>query len=571
MSEKWIDEMDESRRTGSFFIFITGGIMSSLGKGIASASIGTLLQARGYAVRMKKLDPYINVDPGTMSPYKHGEVFVMGDGCEADLDFGHYERFTGLQCTANDSLTTGKIYEKVLAQERRGDYLGSDIQVIPHITNEIKRFIMDGHELVDFTICEIGGTVGDIEGLPYIEAIRQLRIDLGVFRIACIHLTYLPYLKTSEELKTKPTQHSVKLLQSMGVQPDIILCRSEKDINDDIKTKLSMFCNVKKENIVAALDVENIYLVPHKYHLAGLDRQVCDHFGLLDQKLEKLVEENIKEKWVNIEHAICTPSKTVRIAVVGKYTKLKDAYISLSQAINHGAIANEARVEIYFVDAKKSSQNLEDELCNVSGILVPGGFDSSGVEGKITAIKFARENKIPFLGICLGLQLAVIEACRNVAGVKDATSREFSDEGEIVIDFMNSWESDGLAEFRLPSDNKGGTMRLGSYRCKISGDSLAYKIYGATEITERHRHRFEVNIKKYRELFEIAGLKFSGMSMDGLLPEIVERRFHPFFIATQAHPEFQSHPFAPHPLFTSFIKAAINYSTIPLFQCAPQC
>jgi CTP synthase len=557
--------MDETKKVHSLFIFITGGIMSSLGKGIASASLGTLLQSRGYSVRMKKLDPYINVDPGTMSPYKHGEVFVMEDGCEADLDFGHYERFTGVKCTANDSLTTGKIYEKVLAQERRGDYLGSDIQVIPHITNEIKRFIMDGHERVDFTICEIGGTVGDIEGLPYIEAIRQLKIDLGASRVACIHLTYLPYLKTSEELKTKPTQHSVKLLQSMGVQPDIILCRSEKDISDEIKNKLSMFCNVKKENVVAALDVENIYLVPNKYHLAGLDRQVCDHFGLLDPKLEEQAEEKINKKWVNLEHAIYTPSKTVRIAIVGKYTKLKDAYISLSQAINHGAIANDARVDIDWVDAKKNPQDLEDRLRRVSGILVPGGFDSGGMEGKIAAIKFARENEVPFFGICFGLQLAVIEICRNVVGVENATSREFSDDGEIVIDFMDSWESNGLLESRLPSDNKGGTMRLGSYICKIAENTLAHRIYGTTEITERHRHRFEVNIKKYRELFGKAGLKFSGMSMDGLLPEIMELQSHPFFIATQAHPEFQSHPFAPHPLFTAFLEAAIHNSMEPLF------
>ncbi|MDR1334671.1 MAG: CTP synthase [Holosporaceae bacterium] len=544
----------------SLFIFITGGIMSSLGKGIASASIGALLQARGYFVRMKKLDPYINVDPGTMSPHKHGEVFVMEDGCEADLDFGHYERFTGLRCTAKDSLTTGKIYEKVLAQERRGDYLGSDIQVIPHITNEIKRFVMEGHELADFTICEIGGTVGDIEGLPYIEAIRQIKIDLGISRVACIHLTYLPYLKTSGELKTKPTQHSVKLLQSMGVQPDIILCRSEKDISDEIKTKLSMFCNVKKKNVVEALDMENIYLIPNKYHLAGLDRQVCDHFDLLDPELETQAEKEIHEKWVALEHAISVPSKTVRITIVGKYTKLKDAYISLSQALNHGAIANDARVEIDWVDAKKNLQDLENELGSAAGILVPGGFDSSGVEGKIAAIKFARENMIPFFGICFGLQLAVIEACRHVAGIANATSREFSDEGEIVIDFMDSWESNGLMESRLPSDNKGGTMRLGSYRCKIIENTLAHKIYGITEITERHRHRFEVNIKKYRKLFEKAGLEFSGMSLDGLLPEIMERRSHPFFLATQAHPEFQSHPFAPHPLFKAFLKAAIQHS-----------
>lgn len=534
--------------------------MSSLGKGIASASIGTLLQARGYSVRMKKLDPYINVDPGTMSPYKHGEVFVMEDGCEADLDFGHYERFTGVQCTADDSLTTGKVYEKVLLQERRGDYLGSDVQVIPHITNEIKNFIMAGHERVDFTICEIGGTVGDIEGLPYIEAIRQLKISLGSAGAACVHLTYLPYMKTSEELKTKPTQHSVKLLQSMGVQPDIILCRCEKEVSDEIKAKLSMFCNVKKENVVEALDAESIYLIPRRYHLAGLDRQVCVHFGLETPELEERAEVKICEKWGAVEHAIRMPSKAVKIAVVGKYTKLKDAYISLSQAICHGGIAHDARVEIDWVDAGMDQRDIENRLRAASGVLVPGGFDISGAEGKIAAIKFAREKKIPFFGICFGLQLAVIESCRNVGGATSATSREFSDNGEMVIDFMDKWELNGTIEARNPSGAKGGTMRLGSYLCKISVGTLAHKIYAATETTERHRHRFEVNIKKYKELFAKADLHFSGMSADGLLPEIVERRDHPFFIATQAHPEFKSHPFAPHPLFSSFIKAAIDHS-----------
>lgn len=534
--------------------------MSSLGKGIASASIGTLLQARGYSVRMKKLDPYINVDPGTMSPYKHGEVFVMEDGCEADLDFGHYERFTGIQCTADDSLTTGKVYEKVLLQERRGDYLGSDVQVVPHVTNEIKNFIMAGHECVDFTICEIGGTVGDIEGLPYIEAIRQLKISLGPDKAACVHLTYLPYMKTSEELKTKPTQHSVKLLQGMGVQPDIILCRCEKKVSDEIKTKLSMFCNVNRENIVEALDAESIYFIPRRYHLAGLDRQVCIHFGLETPELEEQTEAKIRERWGSVEHAIRTPSKTVKIAVVGKYTKLKDAYISLSQAICHGGIANDARVEIDWVDASADQRDIENRLLAVSGVLAPGGFDISGAEGKIAAIKFAREKKIPFLGICFGLQLAVIESCRNVGGATNATSREFSDDGKIVIDFMDKWELNGTIEARNPSGAKGGTMRLGSYRCKISADTLAHKIYATTETAERHRHRFEVNIKKYNELFAKAGLHFSGMSADGLLPEIVERQDHPFFIATQAHPEFKSHPFAPHPLFSSFIKAAIDCS-----------
>ena len=532
--------------------------MSSLGKGIAAASIGTLLQAHGYTIRMKKLDPYINVDPGTMSPYKHGEVFVMGDGCEADLDFGHYERFTDLKCSANDSLTTGKVYEKVLNKERKGDYLGSDIQVIPHITNEIKEFIKSGSEEVDFTICEIGGTVGDIEGLPYIEAIRQLTIELGKSKTICVHLTYLPYMKAAEELKTKPTQHSVKQLQSMGVQPDIIMCRSEKNLNDEIKSKLSMFCSVKKENVIPALDAENIYLIPNQYHMEGLDRQICEHFGILNSELEKAAAKKINEKWVSLEHAICEPSKSVKIAVIGKYTKLKDAYISLSQAIIHGGFANDAKVDVEWIDAEEDLNDIEKKLRTVSGILVPGGFSSRGIDGKIAAIKFARENKIPFLGICLGLQLAVIESCRNIAGIKNATSREFSDDGEIVIDFMDSWEVNGLIESRSLDGDKGASMRLGNYKCHLSPDSLAKKIYGYSEITERHRHRFEVNLEKYKDIFEKAGIEFSGMSIDGKLPEMIERTDHPYFIATQAHPEFKSRPFAPHPLFDSFIKAALK-------------
>jgi CTP synthase len=532
--------------------------MSSLGKGIAAASIGALLQDRGYSVRMKKLDPYINIDPGTMSPYKHGEVFVMGDGCEADLDFGHYERFTDIKCSANDSLTTGQVYKKVLSKERRGDYLGSDVQVIPHITDEIKKFIVDGHEKVDFTICEIGGTVGDIEGLPYIEAIRQLIIEIGKAKSVCVHLTYLPYMKLTEELKTKPTQHSVKQLQSMGVQPDIILCRSEKEINDEVKSKLSMFCNVKKDNVVSGLDAENIYLIPNRYHLAGLDRQICDHFGVLNSKSEDETEKRIVQRWVSLEHAILSPSKSTKIAIVGKYIKMKDAYISLSQAIIHGGFANDARVEVEWVDAREDFEKIISKLREVSGVLVPGGFDSAGAEGKIASIQFARENKIPFLGICLGLQLAVVELCRNVAGVKNATSREFSDDGEMVIDFMNNWEMNGVTESRSRSGNKGGTMRLGNYRCKIAEGTLVHKIYGASDVIERHRHRFEVNIKKYGDIFQKASIVFSGMSADGTLPEILELTDHPFFIATQAHPEFRSRPFAPHPLFRAFVKAAIG-------------
>jgi CTP synthase len=543
----------------SKFVFVTGGVMSSLGKGIASASIGSLLQARGFKISLKKMDPYINVDSGTMSPYKHGEVFVLHDGCEVDLDFGHYERFTGINCSTNDALTTGKVYERVLTKERKGDYLGSDVQVIPHITNEIKEFITKNHELVDFTICEIGGTIGDIEGLPYIEAVRQLMIELGKNETVNVHLTYLPYIKTAEELKTKPTQHSVKQLQSMGVQPDIILCRSVMKVNDQVKAKLSMFCNVKKENVIPALDAENIYIIPKTYHLAGLDRQICDHFGILNQESEQAVKKEIEEKWTTLEHAIFSPSKLAKIAVVGKYIKLKDAYFSLSQALSHGGFANDAKVEIDWIDAKECSINeIKDRLNKVFGVLVPGGFDSGGVDNKLLAIKFARENKIPFLGICFGLQLAVIEACRNVAGVKDATSREFSETGIHVVDFMDKWESENSTESRILSGEKGGTMRLGNYRCKIIEGSLAHKIYGTIEIDERHRHRFEVRSDVYKDVFDKAGLIFSGMSIDGLLPEIVERQNHPFFIATQAHPEFTSRPFAPHPLFVAFIKAALD-------------
>jgi CTP synthase len=541
----------------SRFVFVMGGVMSSLGKGIASATIGALLQARGFRIRMKKMDPYINVDPGTMNPYRHGEVFVMDDGCEADLDFGHYERFTDVKCSSSDSLTTGKVYQRVLKKERRGDYLGSDIQVIPHVTDEIKKFITNDSKDVDFTICEVGGTVGDIEGQPYIEAIRQLSMELGQSRAMRVHLTYLPYLKLTEELKTKPAQRSVKDLQSMGLQPDLILCRSEKPVSDEIKAKLAMFCSVKKENIIDALDAENIYLVPCRYHAAGLDKQICEHFGI-GKKSEEKVEEKIDKKWKSLEKVILSPSNTVKIAVVGKYAKLKDAYISLSQAICHGGFANDAKVEIEWIDAREDFSDIENKLRKVDGILVPGGFGSDGADCKIAAIKFARENKIPFLGICLGLQLAVVESCRNVAGFKEATSREFSETGEFVIDFMNSWESNGVKESRSRDENKGGTMRLGNYGCKIAEGTLAYSIYKSSEINERHRHRFEVNIEKYKDVFDKAGLAFSGMSTDGTLPEIVERRDHPFFIAMQAHPEFKSRPFAPHPIFAAFIKAALE-------------
>ena len=532
--------------------------MSSLGKGIAASSIGALLQLRGYSIKMKKLDPYINIDPGTMSPYKHGEVFVMEDGCEADLDFGHYERFTGICCSSKDSLTTGRVYQKVLDKERHGDYLGSDIQVIPHITNEIKEFILRNSDDIDFTICEIGGTVGDIEGLPYIETLRQLSIELGKSKTMCIHLTFLPFIRVAEELKTKPTQHSVKQLQSMGVQPDILLCRSEKPLPDEIKSKLAMFCNVDKDNVMAALDANNIYLIPNQYHLEGLDKQICKHFGLSNDRMEKQVDEAIKNKWSKLTDIILNPRKTVKIAVIGKYTKLKDAYISLTQAIAHAGYANEAKVEISWINAEDEPDTIEKKLSEVSGIIVPGGFSSRGIDGKLLAIKYARENKIPFLGICLGLQLAVIESCRNVAGVTNATSREFSKSGTFVIDFMKNWTtSKDSIESREEDGAKGGTMRLGSYECKIAENSLAFEVYGKKLITERHRHRYEVNYEEYKDIITKSGLVISGTSTDGKLPEIIERKDHPFFIATQAHPEFKSSPLSAHPLFSSLIKAAI--------------
>ncbi|MBR1480113.1 MAG: CTP synthase [Alphaproteobacteria bacterium] len=544
----------------SHFIFVTGGVMSSLGKGIAASCIGALLQLRGYSVKMKKLDPYINVDPGTMSPYKHGEVFVMDDGCEADLDFGHYERFTGITCSGADSLTTGRIYEQVLAKERRGDYLGSDIQVIPHITTEIKAFILRNTDGVDFTICEIGGTVGDIEGLPYIETLRQLSIEMGKQRTMRIHLTFLPYIKVAEELKTKPTQHSVRQLQSMGVQPDILLCRSECSLPEDVKSKLSMFCNVEKSNVIAALDADNIHLIPTQYHAEGLDRQICRHFGINTNASDEKIEFAMNERWGTLRRAILHPHKITKIAVIGKYTKLKDAYISLTQALSHAGFENDAKIEITWINAEDDPDDMERALSQVAGILVPGGFSSRGTEGKIFAIKYARENRVPFLGICLGLQLAVIEGCRNVAGLTDATSREFLEDGETgscVIDLMKSWTGADKVEHRDEHSDKGGTMRLGSYPCKIALGTLAFDVYKREEIAERHRHRYEVNVEEYADAIERAGIFISGTSLDGKLPEIIERKGHPFFIATQPHPEFKSRPFSPHPLFCRFIRAAL--------------
>lgn len=532
--------------------------MSSLGKGIAASCIGALLRARNFSIRMKKLDPYINIDPGTMSPNKHGEVFVMEDGCEADLDFGHYERFTDTTCSAGDSITTGKIYEKVIAKERRGDYLGSDIQIVPHITNEIKYFITRECNNVDFTICEIGGTVGDIESFPFTESIRQLSLELGKEKIICIHLTYLPFVKTAGELKTKPTQHSVKQLQSVGVQPDILLCRSEIEIPDDIKEKMAMFCNVKKENVITALDAENIYLIPHQYHKEHLDKRIYEHFKIPVED-ERSIDEKISSKWGRLTKLIRNPSKMIKIAVIGKYTKLQDAYISLTQAIMHGGFANDVRVEIDWVNADDDHSTIVKRLAKVGGVIIPGGFSVRGTDGKLEAIKFARENAIPFLGICLGMQLAVIEACRNVAGIHSATSREFSNEGEMVVDLMESWDNSGETKIRESSENKGGTMRLGKHDCLLTHGSKAKKIYnGADMVSERHRHRFEISLQSWGSVLEKAGIMVSGVSRDGRRVEIIERNDHPFFIATQSHPEFESRPFAPHPLFSSFIESILQ-------------
>lgn len=538
------------------FIFVTGGVMSSVGKGIASASIGTLLQSRGFSIRFKKLDPYINVDCGTMNPYRHGEVFVMSDGGEADLDFGHYERFTEVESTEKDSITTGKIYSTVLSRERHGYYLGSDVQVVPHVTDLIKEVITYKCEEVDFTICEVGGTIGDIEGLPYIEALRQLKLELDPSQIIFVHLTYLPFIKTSGELKTKPTQHSVRSLQSLGIQPDILLCRSEQPIPQDIKKKISMFCNVKYENVIEALDAENIYFIPKMFHNGGLDRQICEHFGL--EKDSALAEKNIEQKWGAVENAIKSANEKVRIAVVGKYVKMKDAYISVCQAIGHAGFANGVKVEVDWIDTENDFEDIVKILKGAQGIIVPGGFGVKGVENKIKVIQYARENKIPYLGICFGMQLAVIESCRHVGNVEDATSREFGDPGTCVVDFMKNWSAGDKIEERNTNDQIGGTMRLGNYDCVLQQGTLAFDIYKKDKIVERHRHRYEVNLKQYKDLFERCGIVFSGMSLNGEVPEVMERKDHPFFIAVQFHPEFKSHPFNVHPLFYNFIKATLK-------------
>ena len=538
------------------FIFITGGVVSSLGKGLASASIAATLQGRGFKVRLRKLDPYLNVDPGTMSPYQHGEVFVTDDGTEADLDLGHYERFSGVAATKNDSITTGKIYQRVIDKERHGEYLGATIQVVPHVTNEIKSFILSNLTDEDFVLCEIGGTVGDIEGQPYLEAIRQVAYELGRDRVMFVHLTLLPFIPTAGELKTKPTQHSVKKLQEYGIQPDMLLCRSQMAIPENEKRKLALFCNVREENVIAALDVSNIYQVPLAYSKEGMDSAVCRHFGIPCDKPADL------SKWEQIIETIKKPEGEVTVAVVGKYTQLLEAYKSLHEAIKHGGIANHYQVRIKWIDSEKlETEPAGNYLNDVNAIIVPGGFGQRGTAGKIEAIKYAREHKIPFLGICFGMQMAVIETMRNVCGVKNANTTEFDPDCEPVVGLMTEWDKDGSKEVRHKDGDLGGTMRLGAYPCKLAQGSKAAAVYGAENITERHRHRYEVNLK-YEDMLKQGGMIVSGKSPDGKLPEIVERPDHPWFIAVQFHPELKSKPFAPHPLFVSLIKAAIDNSRL---------
>lgn len=538
------------------FVFITGGVVSSLGKGLASAALGSLLQARGYKVRLRKLDPYLNVDPGTMSPTQHGEVFVTDDGAETDLDLGHYERFTGVHAKKSDNVTTGKIYSDVLARERRGDYLGATIQVIPHVTNAIKDFVLSDITDEDFILCEIGGTVGDIESLPFLEAIRQLGNELGREKSCFLHVTLLPYISVADELKTKPTQHSVKELQSVGIQPDILLCRTPMDIPAEQRAKIGQFCNVRPEAVINGRDAKSIYHVPLMYHEEGLDMEICRHFDL------PLNEPDLSV-WRNIGDTILNPEGEVNIAIVGKYVSLLDSYKSLAEALVHGGLSNKVKVNLNWVDSEDVEQS--DDISHILGdsdaILIPGGFGERGSKGKIESITYAREKNIPFLGICFGMQMAVVEAARNLAGLADANSTEFGPTEVPLVGLMTEWTRGNEVEKRSGSDDLGGTMRLGAYDCILEKDSLASKLYGKSDIQERHRHRYEVNVN-YREQLENVGLHFSGLSPDGVLPEIVERRDHPFFIAVQFHPELKSKPFDPHPLFRGFISAAKQRSRL---------
>ena len=531
------------------YVFVTGGVVSSLGKGLSSASLAALLQLRGYKVRIRKLDPYLNVDPGTMNPFQHGEVFVTDDGAETDLDIGHYERFTGISATKSDNITTGGIYSDIIKKERKGDYLGGTVQVVPHVTDRIKKFISHKVKTEDFIICEIGGTVGDIESLPFLEAIRQFSNDIGKKNSLFIHLTLVPYLKASGELKTKPTQHSVKELRSLGIQPDIIICRSEKSIPKNERKKISLFCNVDLENVIETIDVKTIYEAPISFYKEKLDDRVLSYFKIKSRKKPNL------EKWKKITSNVLNPKKDVNIGIIGKYVNLKDAYKSLDEALAHGGISNNLKVNLTRIDSEKLKVNdLKTLLKDVSGVLIPGGFGKRGSEGKIAAIKYARLNNIPFFGICFGMQMAVIEAARNLLNIKNASTSEFGNNCTPVVGLLEEWQK-GEKLFKGSEKNLGGTMRLGLYDAVLKNNSLISKIYNMKKISERHRHRYEVNIK-YKSEFEKKGLIFSALSPDGTLPEIVELKSHPWFVGVQFHPEFKSRPFTPHPLFSSFIKAA---------------
>lgn len=542
---------------GPRFIFVTGGVVSSLGKGIASAALGALLQKRGFKVRLRKLDPYLNVDPGTMSPTQHGEVFVTDDGAETDLDLGHYERFTGNAASKSDNVTTGKIYSTVIARERRGDYLGATVQVIPHVTDAIKEFIKGDLQTEDFVICEIGGTVGDIESLPFLEAIRQLGNELGEERSLFVHVTLLPYIGTAGELKTKPTQHSVKELLSVGIQPEILLCRADREIPEGERRKIGLFCNIKQERVIAALDVGSIYEVPISYHQQGFDTQVLDYFGL-----QNAAAKPDLSRWQEIVSILRDPEGEVTIAIVGKYTALLDSYKSLIEALLHGGLANRMKVNLKWYDSEIfESPDAVQKLEDVHGILVPGGFGERGAKGKIAAIRLAREKKIPFLGICFGMQMAVIEALRNLGNMPEATSSEFGPSEHAVVGLMTEWARGSQLEKRSEGGDLGGTMRLGAYSCKLGDNTKVREIYGHEMISERHRHRYEVNVAYKQKLADL-GVIVSGLSPDGQLPEIIELKDHPWFIGVQFHPELKSKPFDPHPLFKSFIAAALSQSRL---------
>ncbi len=538
------------------YVFITGGVVSSLGKGLASAALGAVLQARGYKVRLRKLDPYLNVDPGTMSPTQHGEVFVTDDGAETDLDLGHYERFTGRAANKRDNITSGRIYSDLLSKERKGEFLGATVQVIPHVTDSIKNFVLDGNEDYDFVLVEIGGTVGDIEGLPFFEAIRQLGNDLPRGHTCYLHLTLMPYIPSAGELKTKPTQHSVKELRSIGIAPDVLLVRCDRPIPEGEKKKLSLFCNVRESAVIQGLDVASIYDVPVAYHHEGLDREILAAFGITD------APEPDMSAWDEVSRRYHNPEGEVNIAIVGKYTGLKDAYKSLSEALTHGGIANKVKVNLQWIDSEVFERDdPAPYLEHVHGILVPGGFGERGSAGKIEAARFARTKDVPYFGICFGMQMACIEAARNTAGIKNASSTEFGATKEPIVGMMTEWVKGNEKESRAKDGDLGGTLRLGAYPAQLTRGSRVADIYGSTRISERHRHRYEVNME-YRKVLEKNGLLFSGVSPDGTLPEIVERTDHPWFIGVQFHPELKSKPFEPHPLFTSFISAAMEQSRL---------